>query len=59
MTSENGYNCVCDIGYAGNPYILDGCLNDKGNMLSSSIDQNTTFATYVFWALELEYMIAC
>ncbi|CAD6255284.1 unnamed protein product [Miscanthus lutarioriparius] len=29
MTSSEGYLCLCDRGYTGNPYIRDGCTNDK------------------------------
>ncbi|TVU26778.1 hypothetical protein EJB05_29339, partial [Eragrostis curvula] len=26
----DGYLCYCDKGYTGNPYIVDGCINDRG-----------------------------
>ncbi|CAD6255279.1 unnamed protein product [Miscanthus lutarioriparius] len=29
MTSSQGYLCLCDIGYTGNPYIRDGCTEDN------------------------------
>lgn len=28
--TANGYFCQCEIGYAGNPFIPDGCSTDKG-----------------------------
>uniref|UniRef100_A0A0D9ZIQ9 Wall-associated receptor kinase galacturonan-binding domain-containing protein n=1 Tax=Oryza glumipatula TaxID=40148 RepID=A0A0D9ZIQ9_9ORYZ len=30
FTQAHGYICSCDGGYQGNPYILDGCLRDRG-----------------------------
>ncbi|XBI69126.1 hypothetical protein VPH35_048238 [Triticum aestivum] len=39
MTSSNGYNCICGAGYTGNPFIQDGCSNDKGyNPIASRAD---------------------
>ncbi|KAM0827658.1 hypothetical protein ACQ4PT_068069 [Festuca glaucescens] len=42
MTSRNGYNCFCNDGYTGNPYIPHGCSNnDKGyNPIPSKADCN-------------------
>ncbi|KAM0906188.1 hypothetical protein ACQ4PT_016881 [Festuca glaucescens] len=42
MTSRNGYNCFCNDGYTGNPYIPHGCSNnDKGyNPIPSRADCN-------------------
>lgn len=33
FTQAHGYICSCDGGYQGNPYILDGCLRDRGNSI--------------------------
>jgi hypothetical protein len=30
VTSTDGYNCICKAGYAGNPFVQDGCSSDKG-----------------------------
>ncbi|VAH00102.1 unnamed protein product [Triticum turgidum subsp. durum] len=30
ITGGRGYNCICDNGYKGNSYIIDGCLRDRG-----------------------------
>jgi hypothetical protein len=36
ITSRSGYNCICNDGYTGNPYIPHGCSNnDKGNIFFS------------------------
>jgi hypothetical protein len=34
--ANDGYVCQCKVGYAGNPYIRDGCINDKGDRFYSS-----------------------
>lgn len=38
MTRDHyiGYICYCDRGYTGNPYVLDGCINDRGNVFHIS-----------------------
>lgn len=30
VTSNNGYNCICNAGYAGSPFLQDGCSRDEG-----------------------------
>jgi hypothetical protein len=42
ITSRSGYNCICNDGYTGNPYIPDGCSRDKGNF------HNNTTIDFVF-----------
>lgn len=32
-----GYNCRCNGGYVGNPFVRDGCLRDKGTLVKRTL----------------------
>jgi hypothetical protein len=45
------YSCGCETGYTGNPYVLDGCINDKGTFFISFIYISSKDKMYIYLLL--------